>query len=271
VEPLSASILTYNSERTLEFCLESVRFVDEIVILDSLSTDATLDIARKFGCRVHQQAFAGYGRQREDGWNLARTDWVLVLDSDEALSPGLAEEIRAIREDGPRADGYDMPRQEQLYWTMASARMHLTRFLRLFDRRRARMSDKPVHAAPIVEGRIGHLRHPIRHYSKGDVHGRVHTANEYSTDLVRHGLVRGRGRNPLWMAAYPPVYFLRSYLLHRHFLNGWAGFIAAATSAFYVFLKCAKVYEATQVARHGNRLLPDPVPFPQREKGRRPA
>ncbi len=271
MEPLSASILTYNSERTLPSCLASLKWVDEIVILDSFSQDRTLEIAREFGCKIHQQEFAGYGKQRQQGWELARHRWVLVLDSDEALSPALQQEIQALLRAGFAADGYDMPRQEQIYWRMASPRMHRTRFLRLFDRQKARMGTKPVHAAPIVEGRILPLAHPIYHYSKGDIHGRVSTANHYSTDLVLDRVARGRSASPLMFVFYPPFYFLRSFVLHRHFLNGWAGFIASVLSGFYVFLKCAKVYEHHQIERYGNRLLPDPVPLVDRRKNRRPA
>lgn len=268
---LSVSILTFNNERTLPACLESVRWADEVVILDSFSSDATLGIARNFGCKVRQQAFAGYGKQRQAGWELAENEWVLVLDSDEVLSAELQQEIRDLMRQGPRADGYDMPRLEQLYWTMASPRMHLTRFLRLFDRRKARMGDKPVHAAPLVDGTVKHLRHAIRHYSKADIHGRVDTANNYSTDLIAHRLARRGGASPWMMVFYPPLYFLRSYVLHRHFLNGWPGLIASVMSANYAFLKAAKAYERIQVERHGTRLLPDPVPLLDRHHGRRPA
>lgn len=271
MEPLSASILTYNSERTLPFCLESVRWVDEIVVLDSFSTDATVEIAKRYGCRVEQQAFLGYGPQRQRGWELARHRWVLVLDSDEVVSRELQAEIGELRRNGLTADGYDIPRLEQLYWRMATPRMHRTRFLRLFDRTRAHMGDKPVHAAPVVEGRIGHLRHPILHYSKADIHGRVDTANNYSTDLVEDRLSRRGAQGPWLMVAYPPFYFLRAFFLHRHFLNGWAGFIASVMSAFYAFLKCAKAYEHRQLQNYGNRLLPDPIPPLDRRKDRRPA
>ena len=271
MERLSASILTYNSERTLPFCLESVNWVDEIVILDSFSSDSTLDIARRHGCRIQQKEFAGYGPQRQAGWEMASNRWVLVLDSDEVVSPGLREEIQGLMRDGTKADGYIIPRQEQFYWRMASERMHLTRFLRLFDRTKARMSDKPVHAAPIVDGTVKRLQNPLRHYSKADIHGRVDTANNYSTDLLEDRVRRRRGANPWQCVFYPPLYFFRNYVLHRHFLNGWAGFIASVVSAFYVFLKCAKVYEYRQIQTYGTSLLPDPVPFLDRLKNRKPA
>ena len=191
--------------------------------------------------------------------------------ADEVLSPGLQREIQALRRDGMRADGYAIPRQEQIYWKMASGRTHLTHFLRLFDRTKARMSDKPVHAVPIVEGSVQRLKNVLRHYSKADIHGRVQTANDYSTDLVRDRVRRQRGGSPWMCVVYPPVYFFRNYVLHRHFLNGWAGFIASVLSAFYVFLKCAKVYEYRQIQKHGNSLLPDPVPLLDRMRDRKPA
>lgn len=271
MERLSASILTYNNERTLPSCLASVKWADEIVILDSFSRDRTLEIAREFGCKIHQSEFAGYGKQRQQGWELATNRWVLVLDSDEVLSPRLQEEIQALFRAGIEADGYDIPRLEQIYWRMSSPWAHTTRFLRLFDRHKARMGTKPIHAAPIVDGRVEHLRYPILHYSKADIHGRVSTANNYSTDLVLDRVARGRSASPLMLVVYPPLYFLRNYVIHRHFLHGWAGFIASVLSGFYVFLKCAKVYEHHQIEKHGNRLLPDPIPLLDRRKNRRPA
>ncbi len=271
MEPLSASIITYNSERTLPACLDSVRWVDEVVILDSYSTDTTLEIARSHGCRVRQQRFLGYGRQRQVGWEMATHRWVLVLDSDEVVSPELQREIQELRGRGLTAAGYRIPRLEQLYWRMAHPRAHVTYFLRLFDRTKARMTDTPVHAVPTVEGRVERLKHPIRHYSKADIHAKVDTANNYSTDLVLDRVARGRGGNPWICVYYPPLYFLRSFVLHRQFLNGWAGFFASVLSAVYVFLKYAKVYEHRCVQRHGNRLLPDRVPLLDRRRDRRPA
>jgi glycosyltransferase involved in cell wall biosynthesis len=271
MQPISASIITYNSERTLGACLDSVSWADEIVVLDSGSTDSTLEIARSRNCVVRQQKFLGYGRQRQTGWEMAQHRWVLVLDSDEVVSPGLAQEIQELRRRGLEYDGYRIPRLEQLYWRMASRYAHVTFFLRLFDRTKARMTDSPIHAVPVVEGTIGRLQHPIRHYSKADIHGRVDTANNYSTDLVLDRVARGKGRSPWICIFYPPFYFLRSYVLHRQFLNGWAGFFASALSAMYVFLKYAKVYEHRCIQRHGNRLLPDPIPSLDRRRDRRPA
>jgi glycosyltransferase involved in cell wall biosynthesis len=271
MEPLSVSVLTFNNERTLEFCLQSVCWANEIVVLDSFSTDRTLEIAREFGCVIRQQAFKGYGQQRKDGWAMSRNNWVLVLDSDEVLSPGLQAEIQELLRDGLSADAYEIPRQEQFYWRMASPHAHMTHFLRLFDQRKAGMTDKPVHAAPYVDGRVKRLAQPIRHYSKFDIHGRVATANSYSTDLVLFKLDRAGRLDPLMMVIYPPIYFLRNYVLHRQFLSGWAGFIASVISAFYAFLKYAKLHEYRQVMRHGTDLLPDPVPSKDRRKNRKPA
>ncbi|HXH04229.1 MAG TPA: glycosyltransferase family 2 protein [Candidatus Competibacteraceae bacterium] len=261
---LSVFITTYNNGRTLRACLESVKWADEIVVLDSFSSDDTLAIAARYGARITQQPFQGYGRQKQQALELTRHPWVLLLDADEALSPQLQCEIRQLLAQGPAADGYEMPRQEQLFWRMYHPRVRMNHYLRLFRRDRGSIDDMPIHAAPRVAGRIERLQAPLYHYGETDIHTKVEKINGYSTGLVADKLARGRSANPLIMVLYPPLFFLRSYLFKRQFLNGWAGFINAATGAFYVFLKYAKLYEYHQFQKHGRRLMPeDAPPFPE--------
>lgn len=257
---LSVFVTTFNNERTLAACLESVRWADEIVLLDSFSTDATVAIAERYGCRVFRHEFLGYGRQKRLALEHTRNRWVLLLDADEALSPQSQEEIRALLAGEPDADGYEIPRQEQLFWRMCSPRVRLNAFLRLFDKTKGGIDDLPVHAAPKVEGRVRHLRHPFYHFGETDLHTKIDKINHYSTGLVPEKLARGRGRSPWILVFYPPVYFLRTYLFKRNFLNGWAGFITSVCAAFYVFLKYAKVYEERQFRRYGTRLMPPGAP-----------
>ncbi|HDO51649.1 MAG TPA: glycosyltransferase family 2 protein, partial [Rhizobiales bacterium] len=134
----------------------------------------------------------------------------MLLDADEALSPGSQEEIRALLAAGPDADGYEIPRREQLFWRMTSPYVRLNAFLRLFDKTRGRIDDMPVHAAPKVEGVVRRLRHPFYHFGETDLHTKMDKLNHYSTGLVADKLKRGRGRSPWILVFYPPVYFLRS-------------------------------------------------------------
>jgi len=263
MEKLSAFVTTFNNARTLPVCLESVKWADEIVVLDSFSSDATEEIARRYGCRFFQHKFLGYGPQKQLALEHTSHRWVLLLDADEALSPRLQEEIRELLRRGPDQVGYELPRQEQMFWRMASTATRLNGFLRLFDKTRGRVSDMPVHAAPKVDGPVGRLKHPFYHYGETDIHTKVDKINSYSTGLVVDKVARGKRGNPWVMIVYPPLFFLRLYLFKRNFLNGWAGFIASVTGAFYAFLKYAKLYEHRQLERFGSSLLPEDAPVPE--------
>lgn len=260
MEKLSACITTFNNERTLGACLESVKWADEIVVLDSYSTDRTTEIAARYRARIHQHAFMGYGKQKQMAIDAADNRWVLLLDADEALSPELQRQVRALMQTGPAADGYELPRQEQLFWRMISPRTRMNHFLRLFDRSKGRMSDMPVHAAPKVQGTIKRLSGLFYHFGEIDVRTKVEKINGYSSGLVADKVAKGRAPNPWIMVFYPPLFFLRTFVFKRNFLNGWAGFITSVAQAFYVFLKYAKLYEYHQRQRYGDSLLPEGAP-----------
>lgn len=240
---LSAVVTTLDNAATLDACLASLRFCDEIVLLDSGSTDATLEIAQKYGARIAAQPFAGYGPQKQAAIDLAEGEWILLLDADEALTDdGRATILRELA--APRVDGYRLPRREWLFWRWPHPATRANWQLRLFRKERGRMNDVPVHAAPEVSGRVLDLKAPFRHYGEPRLADRVDKVNRYSSGLVEHK----RAGHPRFMAlrllAYPTVAFLKLYLGKRYFLNGWAGYFAARTQAFYAFLKYAKVLEA---------------------------
>jgi len=245
---LSAVVTTLDNAATLEACLSSLGFCDEIVLLDSGSADATLEIARRHGARIETQAFAGYGPQKQAAIELATGDWILLLDADEHLTD--AGRIAIERElAAPRADGYRLPRQEWLFWRWPHAGTRANWQLRLFRKARGRMNAVPVHAAPRVDGRVLGLDAPFRHYGEPRLADRVDKVNRYSSGLVEHKR-RSRPRFiALRLLFYPGVAFLKLYLGKRYFLNGWAGFFAAKTQSFYAFLKYAKVLEAQRQSR----------------------
>lgn len=262
VEPISVFITTFNNARTLPACLESVKWADEVVVLDSYSTDETPAIAQRYGCKFLQHKFLGYGPQKQLALENTAHRWALLLDADEALSPALIDEIQDLRARGFDADGYEIPRQEQMFWRMSSPKVRMNGFLRLFDKRRGRVSDMPVHAAPKVEGRVKWLKHPFYHYAETSLHVKVEKINAYSTGLVADKVKRRFRPSPWKMALYLPYAFLRSYLFKRNFLNGWGGFIGSVTMSYYAFLKYAKLYEYAQFQRYGQSLMPEGAPPP---------
>lgn len=257
---LSVFVTTYNNGRTLTACLESVKWADEIVMLDSFSSDDTLAIGQRYGARITQHEFMGYGPQKQKALAATTYDWVLLLDADEALSPALQVEIRQLLQAGPVAEGYEIPRQEQMFWRMYNPATRMNHYLRLFDKRRGDIDDMPIHAAPKIQGCVARLKAPLYHYGETDIHTKVEKINAYSTGLVTDKIKKQRWGIPLIMLFYPPLFFIRSYLFKRNFLNGWAGFINSVVAAFYVFLKYAKLYEYHQFAKYGTQLLPEDAP-----------
>ena len=259
-QKLSVFITTYNNERTLGACLQAVQWADEIVVVDSFSSDRTPAIAQSFGCQFTQHEFLGYGKQKQLAMQRTSHEWVLLLDADEMLSTALAEEIQQLLNSKPEADGYEMPRQEQVFWTMASPHVRMNYYLRLFNKNKACISDMPIHAAPMSNGTVERLKHPFYHFGETDIHTKVDKINAYSSGLVEDKVAKGKKANPLILVFYPPLFFLRSYLFKRAFLNGWSGFIASYVSAFYAFLKYAKLYEYEQFNKVGESQMPPAAP-----------
>jgi len=264
---LSAFVTTYNNARTLPACLASLQWADEVLVLDSYSSDATVEIARSYGCIIHQHEFLGYGRQKQLALDKTRHDWVLFLDADEVLPEALCMEIKTLLEREPVADGYLIARQEQLFWRMCSPATAMNHYLRLFNKHKTRFSNMPVHAAPHTTGRTQKLGSPFYHFGESDIHTKVEKINAYSSGLVEEKISRGRTPGCWILLFYPPWFFIRLYLLKRNFLNGWGGFITSVCGAFYVFLKYAKVYEQQQLDRFGAQHMPvGAPPHPRLEK-----
>ena len=249
--PLSGVVTTFNNASTLDACLASLAFCAERIVLDSGSTDATREIAARHGARVVVRPFEGYGPQKQHAIDLATHDWVLLLDADEHVTDAgraaIEAELRA-----PRADGYRLPRQEWLFWRWAHPHARANWQLRLFRKSRGRMNDVPVHAAPIIDGKPIDLKAPFRHYGEPHLADRVDKVNRYSSGLVVHKRRKGvRGLSGR-ILVQPTVAFLKLYIGKRYFLDGWAGYLAARTHAFYTFLKYAKVLEAQRRDDHAS-------------------
>ncbi|MGE3298593.1 MAG: glycosyltransferase family 2 protein [Porticoccaceae bacterium] len=248
--PFTLVVTTLNNAATLEACLASAAFADEILLLDSGSSDQSVAIAQGFGARIVVEAFKGYGPQKQSAIDQAAHDWILLLDADEALSNELAEEIqRALI--APQASGFSLPRTEQMFWRWQHPWSKHNHHLRLFDRRVHRIQGDPVHAAPGGPGRVVRLKARFRHQGEPNLHTKVEKINHYSTGLVAHRSARGAGWLRTRMVFYPPLVFVKHYILKRQFLSGWAGFIASVSGAYYAFLKYAKLFEAKQGRRDG--------------------
>ena len=264
MQSLSVFVTTYNNADTLDACLSSVAFADEVLVLDSFSTDSTPEICARHGVRFIQNEFLGYGRQKQLALEHTTHDWVLFLDADEMVSAALATEINDLRSgsglDAGGIRGYTMPRSEQVFWRMSSNYTRKNAYLRLFHRDAGQFDDMPVHATVRVKGQLGALRSHFFHFGETDIHAKVAKVNAYSTGLVKAKIQKKQRANPWIMVIYPPFFFVRSFFFKRGFSNGWAGFIASVVGSFYVFMKYAKLYEQRRFERDGARHMPDGAP-----------
>jgi glycosyltransferase involved in cell wall biosynthesis len=242
---VSAIVVCFNEEDTIRDCLESLRWCDEIVVVDSFSTDRTVDICRQYTDRVIQREWAGYQDQKAFAHTQTTNDWVLVVDSDERISVELKEEIQqALSGDQDRYAGYSMPRLVFFlgrWWQRGG--WYPDYKIRLFRCDRANWVGSEPHDSVAVNGKVRRLRHPIYHFSYRNIDDHLQRINRFtsisSSELKKKGN-RWRGTDAL---GRPLARFFRSYILERGFLEGFAGFYVAVTAAVYVFLKYAKLWE----------------------------
>ena len=241
---LSGVVITRNEADRIGDCLASLDFCDELVVVDSHSTDATREVAARCGARVIERDWPGYVAQKNWAVEAAANDWVLALDADERVSPQLRDEIVTLRERGfPDKSGWRMPR---LSTYLGRAIRHGTWYpdlqLRLFDRRRARWGGHDPHDRVELEGRAGRLRGDLLHHPYRSFAEHLATIDRYTTIMADQLEERGRRARLLDVVLRPPARFISFYLVKRGFLDGWRGLLMASLAAHYVRLKYAKLY-----------------------------
>lgn len=238
---ISATIITYNEERNLPRAIESLRCCDEILVVDSGSTDRTVELAQKFGARVLEADWRGYSGQKNYASDQAANDWVLSIDADEALSEDLEGEIWHLKKNGAEHDAYTVPRLAQYLgrWILHSG-WYPDRKIRLFDRRRARWYGDYVHESVQSTGRVGELQGNLLHYTCGSLSEHLKTMDRYTTLAAEEIVARKKPVGYRHLLLDPPWTFFRSYVLQRGFQDGIEGLAIAQMAALYTFLKYAK-------------------------------
>ncbi len=242
---LSACVVAMNEEDRLGDCLASLAFCDEVVVVDSHSTDRTREIAREHGAHVFERDWPGFGAQKNLAIETAENDWVLCLDADERVSPELQREIVALRGAGFRGyAGWSLPRLTNYFGTwVRHGTWYPNRQVRLFDRRRGNWTtDRDPHDRVELTGPAGRLSGDLTHYPYRNFAEHLHTIDRYTTTMARGMLASGRRANAADILLRPPGRFLRFYVLKRGFLLGWRGLLIAFLAAHYVRLKYAKLF-----------------------------
>jgi Glycosyl transferase family 2 len=241
--PLSLIVITCDAAHELAACIASAPFVAETVVVDSGSRDDTVAIARRAGARVIEHAFEGYGPQKNFAVSQATNDWVLCIDADERVSPGLCDAIRALFANGaPPACAYAIARRNRFLgrW-LAHGEGYPDWIVRLFDRRRARWSSDPVHEKVVADGPLERLRGDLMHASAESIEAYITKQNRYTTMQAEAMHASGETASALRLATSPVARFLRFYVVKLGFLDGAAGFAHIAIGAFASFLKYAKL------------------------------
>jgi len=244
VPPVSVTVITKNEATDIADALASVAWADEIVVVDSQSTDDTVAIARRFTERVAVREWPGYIAQKNYAASIATHDWILSLDADERVTPALATEIRSRLSATPAEAAFRIPR---ITWHLGrwirSTDWYPDFQLRLYDRRVAQWTGQYVHEAVTVRGGIGQLRGELQHYAYRDIADHLETIDRYTTLAARQMHEAGRRASVLDLALHPPAAFLRNYVAKGGFRDGATGFVISRMNAYYVFLKFAKLWE----------------------------
>lgn len=242
-QPLSVAIITLNAASQLEDCLKSARFADDIVVVDSGSTDGTQALAMRYGARVIDQSWLGFGPQKQFAVEAARHDWVLCLDADERVSPDLQAAIEhALRV--PLAGAYRFPRCNRFLGRyLKYGEGYPDWSLRLFDRRQARWSDDAVHEKVVTDAAIGTLKGDLLHDSAETLAAYLTKQNRYTSLAADMALQAGKRASFGRLAFSPIVRFIKFYVIRQGFRDGLPGLIHIAIGCMNSFLKYAKMLE----------------------------
>jgi glycosyltransferase involved in cell wall biosynthesis len=237
---LSVTIITKNEAHAIRRCLESVKWADEIIVLDSGSSDNTVEICREYTDKVLVTDWPGFGVQKNRALDCASHDWVLSLDADEVVSPELKQQILSVIQN-PTANGYYLVRRSFFCGKLIRfGDWRNDKVLRLFKRELGRFDDAPVHESLLVEGKLGTLRAPLYHYTADSLDEVLDKANRYSSLSANKKREQGK-RGGLFKALCHGLFaFIRTYIIKLGCLDGKAGFILAvviAETTYYRYIK----------------------------------
>lgn len=240
---LSVTIITRNEEANIAACLESVAWASEKIVVDSGSTDRTVDIARELGARIIEIEWRGFGDAKQRGLDSATEEWVLSLDADERVTSELAREIRCCIGDA-NVNGFKLPRLTRFVdtWIYHSG-WYPGYILRLFRRDKAHFTNSLVHERVKIDGATNVLKNHLLHYSYSSLDDYLLRMNRY-TSLAAEEMFSARKRFGFWQPLLKaPAAFVKCFLVRRGFLDGWAGLQIAVLSAMYAFTKYSKLRE----------------------------
>ena len=254
-EKISAFIIAFNEEDQIEACVRSVLFCDEVLVIDSFSTDRTVEIAKALGARVVQRAWPGYREQKAYGLASSTHEWVLNLDADERVTPALQQEILdVLKEQKRRRDAGKEVGTEVAGYYINRVVFYLGRWWRLggwYPEYRMRFFRKSTvtwggidpHEKPIVEGRTSYLKGELEHYTYHNLDEQFQRLHSLSTLAAREDFKRGKRASLFKLIVNPLLRVLKFYVVKKGYREGQAGLIVAVAEGYYTFMKYAKLWE----------------------------
>lgn len=261
-EKLSVVIIARNEEDNIRRCLESVKWADEIVVVDQFSTDRTVEICTEYTDHIFQREMTeGFGPQKQFGVDQASHSWILSIDADEWLSDELKQSIHDVFDQGPEYDGYEfMVLTSYLGYWIRHCGWYVPH-LRVFDRRSGRFNDSPVHEMVIVDGRVGRVEGDLLHQSYRDMHRHISKLNlytDYDAQIVDAKGIVLKPRNYLWYFALKPMLsFLRKFFIMKGYQDGVHGFIISLFTAIAVMVMHVKAWHIQEMRRRGHTVSSD--------------
>lgn len=242
--PISATIIAFNEAHNLPKCIEALSFCQEIVVIDSFSTDNTSTIAKSLGCKVIQQTFLGFGRQKQFAVQQTTFDWVLSIDADEIVDSSLKQSIERAFINTPQVAGFEVKRD--FYFMGRKLKFggeEGKSYLRLFNKNFASFTSDSVHEKVVSKGKIGNLNGRLQHFSYQNLEHYLSKFNRYTTEGAQLQLNKGKKITPINIVFRFPWEFFKLYVIKGLIFDGFPGFVWAFFSAAYPIAKYTKLYE----------------------------
>lgn len=248
---LSVCIIALNEEKNLPTCLAGLGFADEVIIIDGGSIDRTVEVGRKLGARVIERTFDGFVNQRNFALSTVKSPWILIVDADEVVTPGLQEEICKIINDPDLLNiAYRIPRMSYYLgqWIHYSG-WYPDYNIRLLRNGSGSYTGGMVHESLQVEGKVGTCRNHLEHYSYETVSDHLLRIDQYSTLIAQDRFIRGKKSGITWAILKAVMKFFLMYFYRFGFLDGRAGLVIAVLGSYYNFLKYVKLWELNRGIR----------------------
>lgn len=259
-QTVSCAIVVFNEERNIGECLETAKWMDEIIVVDAFSTDQTMEICQQFTDKIFQRPWNGFGEQKNFSINHATSDWVFILDADERITPELRQEIEAVLNEvsteGPVA--YSVPRRNHYYgkW-VKHAGCYPDWQLRLFRNGVGLLDDEEPHNKFVFKGERGILSHPLDHYTERTINDHFRKFRNFTT-LAAQERAKTKS-NTYWadLIVRPLFTFFKYYVPRKGFKDGMHGFLVSGFASMYTFVKYAKLYEKRLSTDEKSRMNSD--------------